>query len=124
MCIRDRFKVLDVKLLNDKYTKEETIALLAGIEGGSSHPIAQSIIRFAEQQGIRPASFDSIDVISGAGVEGKAGGHRYQLISQKAYGRNLCLLYTSQNQLERTIGKSIPITFPSTMELDNSWGQH
>lgn len=83
------FKVLDVKLLNDKYTKEETIALLAGIEGGSSHPIAQSIIRFAEQQGIRPASFDSIDVISGAGVEGKAGGHRYQLISQKAYGRNL-----------------------------------
>ena len=83
------FKVLDVKLLNDKYTKEEIIALLAGIEGGSSHPIAQSIISFAEQQSIRPASFDSIDVISGAGVEGKAGEHRYQLISQKAYGRNL-----------------------------------
>lgn len=83
------FKVLDVKLLNDKYTKEEIIALLAGIEGGSSHPIAQSIISFAEQQNIRPASFDSIDVISGSGVEGKAGGDRYQLISQKAYGRNL-----------------------------------
>ena len=83
------FKVLDVKLLNDKYTKEEIIALLAGIEGGSSHPIAQSIISFAEQQNIRPASFDSIDAISGSGVEGKAGGHRYQLISQKAYGRNL-----------------------------------
>ena len=28
-------------------------------------------------------------MISGAGVEGKAGEHRYQLISQKAYGRNL-----------------------------------
>ena len=83
------FKVLDVELFNNKYKKEEIIALLAGIEGGSSHPIAQSIISFAEQQNIRPASFDSIDVISGAGVEGKAGGHRYQLISQKAYGRNL-----------------------------------
>lgn len=83
------FKVLDVKLLNDKYTKEEITALLAGIEGGSSHPIAQSIISFAEQQGISPVSFDSIDVISGAGVEGKANGHRYQLVSQKAYGRNL-----------------------------------
>ena len=83
------FKVLDVKLLNDKYTKEEIIALLAGIEGGSSHPIAQSIISFADEQGIRPASFASIDVISGAGVEGEASGHRYQLISQKAYGRNL-----------------------------------
>ena len=83
------FKVLDVKLLNDKYTKEEIIALLAGIEGGSSHPIAQSIISFADEQDIRPAYFDSIDVISGAGVEGKAKGHSYQLISQKAYGRNL-----------------------------------
>ena len=83
------FKVLDVELFSNKYKKEEIIALLAGVEGGSSHPIAQSIISFAEQQNIRPASFDSIDVISGAGVEGKAGGHRYQLISQKAYGRNL-----------------------------------
>lgn len=83
------FKVLDVELFSNKYKKEEIIALLAGIEGGSSHPIAQSIISFAEQQDIRPASFDSIDVISGAGVEGNAGGHRYQLISQKAYGRNL-----------------------------------
>ena len=83
------FKVLDVKLLNEKYTKEEIIALLAGIEGGSSHPIAQSIISFADQEGISPVSFDSIDVISGAGVEGKVKGHSYQLISQKAYGRNL-----------------------------------
>lgn len=83
------FKVLDVELFNDKYTKDEIVTLLSGIEGGSSHPIAQSIISYAEQQGIRPVSFDSIDVISGAGVEGQANGHRYQLISQKAYGRNL-----------------------------------
>lgn len=83
------FKVLEVELFNDKYTKEEITALLAGIEGGSSHPIAQSIISFAEKQDISPVSFDSIDVISGAGVEGKANGHQYQLISQKAYGRNL-----------------------------------
>lgn len=83
------FKVLGVELFNEKYTKEEIISLLAGIEGGSSHPIAQSIISFADQEGISPVSFDSIDVISGAGVEGKANGHQYQLISQKAYGRNL-----------------------------------
>ena len=83
------FKVLDVELFNDKYTKDEIVALLSGIEGGSSHPIAQSIISYAEQQGIRPVSFDSIDVMSGAGVEGQANGHRYQLISQKSYGRNL-----------------------------------
>lgn len=83
------FKVLNVDLLSDHYTKEEVIALMAGIEGGSSHPIAQSIIRYAEQQDITPVAFDSIDVISGAGVEGEANGHRYELISQKAFGQNL-----------------------------------
>lgn len=83
------FKVLSVELFNNAYSKDEITALLAGIEGGSSHPIAQSIINYAEKQGIRPVSFDSIEVISGAGVEGEANGHRYQLISQKAYGHKL-----------------------------------
>ncbi|WP_103980890.1 heavy metal translocating P-type ATPase [Helcococcus massiliensis] len=83
------FKVLNVELLSDNYTKEEVIALMAGIEGGSSHPIAQSIIRHAENQDISPVKFDSIDVISGAGVEGEANGHKYELISQKAFGKTL-----------------------------------
>src|SRR5574344_653700 len=83
------FKVLNVELLSDNYTKDEVIALMAGIEGGSSHPIAQSIIRHAEKQDISPVEFDSIDVLSGAGVEGEANGHKYELISQKAFGKNL-----------------------------------
>lgn len=83
------FKVLNVELLSDNYTKDEVIGLMAGIEGGSSHPIAQSIIRHAENQDISPVEFDSIDVISGAGVEGEANGHKYELISQKAFGKNL-----------------------------------
>ena len=85
------FKVLKVDALSNNYTREEVIALMAGIEGGSSHPIAQSIIDYGEQEGIRPVSFDSIDIVSGAGVEGEANGHRYQLISQKAFGKNLDL---------------------------------
>lgn len=83
------FKVLNVTSLSDDYTQEEITALMAGIEGGSSHPIAQSIVQFAEKQGLKPVSFDAIEVISGAGVEGEANGHRYQLISQKAYGKAL-----------------------------------
>ncbi len=48
--------------------KEEIIALLAGIER-SSHPIAQSLC-FCRAANIRPASFDSIDVISGSWSRG------------------------------------------------------
>lgn len=83
------FKVLNVDVLDDKYTKEEITALIAGIEGGSSHPIAQSIVKYAQEQSVQATSFDSIDVVSGAGVEGNANGQKYELISQKAYGQSL-----------------------------------
>ncbi|MGC6569997.1 heavy metal translocating P-type ATPase [Streptococcus sp. VTCC 12886] len=83
------FKVLDVTVLSDKYSEEEITSLLAGIEAGSSHPIAQSIVNHAEAKGIKSVSFDSIEIVSGAGIEGEANGHHYQLISQKAYGKAL-----------------------------------
>lgn len=83
------FKVLDVTVLSDKYSEEEITGLLAGIEAGSSHPIAQSIVNHAEAKGIKSVSFDSIEIVSGVGIEGEANGHHYQLISQKAYGKAL-----------------------------------
>ena len=83
------FKVLDVTVLSDKYSEEEITGLLAGIEAGSSHPIAQSIVNHAESKGFKSVSFDSIEIVSGAGIEGEANGHHYQLISQKAYGKAL-----------------------------------
>jgi len=83
------FKVLALDVISSKYSKDEVTALIAGIEGGSSHPIAQSIVNYANEQVIKPINFDSIDIISGAGVEGKVNGKHYRLISQKAYGKEL-----------------------------------
>src|SRR5690625_4843238 len=83
------FKVLNVNSLSDNYAEEEISALMAGIEAGSSHPIAQSIIAHSENEGVRPVHFDSIDVVSGAGVEGKANNKHYKLISQKAYEKEI-----------------------------------
>ena len=80
------FKVLNVDSLTDNYSSDDITALMAGIEGGSSHPIAQSIIKYAEEQHIQATPFESIAVVSGAGVEGRANGRDYKLISQKAYG--------------------------------------
>ena len=83
------FKVLNAETVSKIYSTSEILALMAGIEGGSSHPIAQSIVGYAENKGIKPINFDSINVVSGAGVEGEANGHRYELISQKAFGQNI-----------------------------------
>lgn len=81
------FKVLNGDSLSSEYSKNEVLALMAGIEGGSSHPIAQSIIGYADQKGVKPVRFNSIEVVSGAGVKGEANGHHYELISQKAFGK-------------------------------------
>lgn len=85
------FKVMGIEVLDDRYTEEELIALMTGIEAGSSHPIAQSISRHASSNGIKAIAFDNIEVISGAGVEGDAKDHHYQLISENAYGNPLAV---------------------------------
>lgn len=83
------FNVLAVESLTEEYTQEDILALMAGIEGGSSHPIAQSIIHHAENESVAARDFTSIEVLSGKGVQGKSGGHDYSLISQKAYGEQV-----------------------------------
>jgi len=83
------FKVLYIDVLNENYSRADITGLMAGIEGGSSHPIAQSITQYANQENVQAVNFDAIDVISGAGVEGQANGKHYKLISQKAYGEEV-----------------------------------
>lgn len=83
------FKVLEIAALTDNHTTEELLGLMAGIEAGSSHPIAQSIIHHAEVEGITPTEFDAINVISGEGIEGQVADQQYKLVSLKAYGNDL-----------------------------------
>nr|WP_227872555.1 copper-translocating P-type ATPase [Jeotgalibaca ciconiae] len=85
------FKVLDVGVVNDQYSVDEITAIMAGLEGGSSHPIAQSIVKHAEEKSIKAVNFDEMEVISGSGIEGRANGKHYRLISQKAYGKDLMI---------------------------------
>lgn len=84
-----KFEVLTVKSLDSAVTEQDILAKMAGIESGSSHPIAQSIIRYAKEQDVHPTSFDSIENISGSGLKGSSEGNEYRLISQKAFGKTL-----------------------------------
>lgn len=83
------FKVLAIDSLNNNYSEEDLLAIMAGIESGSSHPIANSIVEYAKNKEVKARSFDNIEVISGSGVEGVLDNKTYQLISQKAYGKDL-----------------------------------
>ncbi|MGO4937963.1 heavy metal translocating P-type ATPase [Fundicoccus sp. Sow4_H7] len=83
------FKVLELASTTDQYSKEEVTAIMAGIEAGSSHPIAQSIVQYASEQQIAPTHFDDTENISGAGVKGTANGKEYALISEKTYNKSI-----------------------------------
>ena len=79
------FKVLQIDVFDKSYSEEDIIALLSGIEMGSTHPIAQSIINFAKEKQVEPKKFDETKVLTGIGIEGKMGKDTYQLVGLKAY---------------------------------------
>lgn len=83
------FKVLRVDSLNNNYNVKDITALISGLEMGSSHPIAQSIIKYSDEQGIKSKKFTDINILSGKGLEGVYNKEKYTLISQKAFGEDL-----------------------------------
>jgi Cd2+/Zn2+-exporting ATPase len=52
---------------------EDALALAAGIERRSEHPLAQAIVRHAEGQGIAPRDVDDFRALTGAGASGRLG---------------------------------------------------
>jgi Cu+-exporting ATPase len=58
----------------DGIDEDELLALAAGLEQASEHPLAQAIVRAAVERGIAPASGASFDYRPGLGLLGEAGG--------------------------------------------------
>ena len=57
-------------------TEEELLALAAGIERASEHPLAAAIVAGAERRSVRPAEVADFRSDTGRGVTGTAGGRR------------------------------------------------
>ena len=52
----------------------EALALAAGLERDSEHPLARAIVSEAERKGIDPARVESFEALAGRGVRGRRGG--------------------------------------------------
>lgn len=63
--------VTDVVLLQD--ATEDLLALAAGLEHYSEHPLAQAILRHAEAAGIGPLAVQGFEALTGAGAKGTVG---------------------------------------------------
>ncbi len=58
------------------FVEDDALRLIASVETTSEHPIAEAIVRFAEQRGLTLAPVDDFNSITGYGVSAEAEGHK------------------------------------------------
>ena len=58
---------------------ERALALAAGLESQSSHPLAEAVVEAARKRGIDPLDFEEVRAVPGRGVEGRREGRIYRV---------------------------------------------
>jgi len=104
-------EVIDIVPLNG-HTEIELLERAAALESGSDHPLAQAIVRMANEKGVLVPAADGFEIIQGKGAQGRINGklfwlgsHRYleerkqdtpdvhaQLESLQASGRSIVVI--------------------------------
>lgn len=64
---------------------ERVLALMAGLEQSSSHPLAASIVAEARERGVRPADVRDVQAVAGVGVKGALDDGSHALIANARY---------------------------------------
>jgi len=59
--------------------ERELLALAAGLEASSSHPLASAILKSATEKEIGPAAIEEFETVAGQGVRGQMEGIEYRL---------------------------------------------
>ena len=67
------------------YEDDRVLAVLAGLEASSSHPLAASILRTARERGVRPADVRDARAVAGVGVEGTLQNGSHAMVANARY---------------------------------------
>lgn len=59
-----------------KTNERDLVALAAGLEAGSEHPLAEAVLRYAEEKDITPVSARDFRAVFGRGITAEVEGHR------------------------------------------------
>ena len=64
---------------------EEFISIASGLESGSEHPLAQSILNFADEKNISPSTMKNFKAIFGKGVSAEFNGQKFFAGNEKFF---------------------------------------
>lgn len=78
-----KFTVNGLQSLDKSIDNKNLLSIIAGIEGGSSHPIASSIVSYAKDKEIQPAAIDNIQALKGYGMSASFDNRQYYLVNMK-----------------------------------------
>ncbi|NUR33916.1 MAG: cation-translocating P-type ATPase [Gemmatimonadaceae bacterium] len=71
--------------------RAEALAVAAGIEARSQHPLAQAILRYATESGVKPADVEEFGSLTGFGAGGVVNGKKAYVGSPELFERQLNL---------------------------------
>ncbi|MBE2225269.1 MAG: cation-translocating P-type ATPase, partial [Anaerolineae bacterium] len=101
-----------ISINNNSLKEKQMIALAAGIEGRSEHPLARAIVQYATTQKINPAEINSFRALSGAGAQAVWDGEAVYIGSPTLFkeqlGVNLETLTSTIEQLQ-VEGKTVVV---------------
>ncbi|HEU5114934.1 MAG TPA: heavy metal translocating P-type ATPase [Candidatus Paceibacterota bacterium] len=101
---------------HSKLAESDIMAILAGLESKSEHPIAHAITERAKEQSVEPSPVDRFESIKGKGVKGTVRGIEYFAGNAKLIGDLKLTFDTAAVEAETLLGKT-PVILASAREV-------
>lgn len=101
----------------------QTLKLAAALEAGSSHPLAQAVLDYAQGQGLAEVLAEDLGTIAGSGVAGVIAGRRYFLGSARAAAERVPFSASLRMRVEALAqeGKTVSVLITQTDGKDGGW---
>lgn len=76
-----KFKIRSLKSISDEYSDSDILAIMATLEADSTHPLAQGIIKLAQERQVSLMQISEVEAIPGVGVKGGLNNQRFALVA-------------------------------------------
>ncbi|MBR0472676.1 MAG: cadmium-translocating P-type ATPase [Methanosphaera sp.] len=90
-----KLEVVDIKVLDEHYNKEELVQIAASLENKSTHPIGLAIVNYAQKNNIKLLNISQFKNVPGKGIVGKFGDYEY-------YAANEALIEGSKFEIDHS----------------------